>query len=167
MDLENPEDINSLIMKEIKNVTNLKENAEKKANIMKILHIVFSILIISFGSIIGALSLNDNKNSKYILYLLSILGFMVALMEGISSTFMFGKKSILLKNKSLELKDIIFYLNNLLSSTRYTEIEKIKKLDKKRSLVNIIDSNIFGIGSSELTYTPKTYASDSIKNKPI
>jgi len=115
--------------------------AKRRSGIYKILYIILTFIIVITGAIIGILSIDGMINNNNFIYYVTILGFLVSIIESFLAAFEIQKRS-------LELKKIAIKLSALSRKTAFLKFsdisleEKIKNLNKIYTKLDELDISI-------------------------
>ena len=168
---EDVSDVFTIIDNFYDDISNKSYWSDKKAQLYKFIHIFISIFIVCSGAIVGSLSINTFNNSNQLivnnitsvnvtaiqplLYVITILSYLIAAIKSLASLFNFEQRAITMKQISIQLRRIARSIKMLKTIIMPVE-QYYKKLDELNLLVDEIEINMFG----ELNYT-----TDKIKHR--
>jgi hypothetical protein len=118
----------------------LSIHANRKASILKAIHIMTTMFITIAGAVIGVLSIDHEDDASK--YTAGILGFSISVVKTLSSTFSVEKKSVLLKETAAKLRKISRDVRSL-QNEKIKPKKKLSKLDQYYAQVDELDLNMF------------------------
>lgn len=119
----------------------MSSSANRRAGIFKYLYVLAAIFITIAGAIIGSLTVQGFSTS-ITQYAATILGFGIATVQALTSTFSIQSRSVLLKDVSNRLRKVARGLKNLQNSESKPR-DKMKRLEEYYAEVDELDLNMF------------------------
>lgn len=142
----------------------LSSAATARAGVLKFLTVSASIFMIIAGAIIGVLTLESHKDNVSIC-IASILGFSITAIQTALSTFSIERRSVLLKQISLKLREIARELKTL-EASEINPGDKMKRVQMLYDKVDKLDLGMFDHTITTNSFSQATNIGFTDKQKP-
>lgn len=136
----------------------MSSSANSRAGIFKYLYVLAAIFITIAGAIVGSLTIQGFSNAES-QYAAGILGFGIAAVQALVSTFSIQNRSVLLKEVSNRLRKVARGLKNLQNSESKPR-DKMKRLEEYYAEVDELDLNMFDNTITSVS-APKVSSNDT------
>jgi len=134
--------------------------ASKKASIFKVLYILANIVFIVGGVLVGVLTIQGYE-TEITKYCAAILGFSIAAIQTLMSTFSIEKRGVLLKDVSIKLRKISRQIRSLRNAEMSSK-DKLRRLEEYYTEVDDFDLSIFDNSVTSASVTKATNVSQNL-----